>query len=278
MRNGLEGDDVIAGGVGADDLEGGAGIDTLDYGASAAGVSVLLRGGDAFGGGDAQGDTIIGFENITGSAFNDVLVGDDGANALRGGGGNDQLTGGKGADVLDGSAGVDTARYDGSPQGVFVDMFNPIANGGDAAGDTLVSIENLTGSAFLDRLVGDGHANVLLGNGSVDALLGHGGERRLLALGKVSDTAATPNGNRHLSAWRPLPRHQTPAGSQRQPAGPSCRWRRSGSGRALPGPHGQPAEHASGRFSEGFSLRRAHRPLCAEPRPLTCSPPSGARR
>ena len=100
-------------------------------------------------------------------------------------------------------------------------------------------------------------------------------QRRLLALGKVSDTAATPNGNRHLSAWRPLPRHQTPAGSQRQPAGPSCRWRRSGSGRALPGPHGQPAEHASGQFSEGFSLRRAHRPLCAEPPPMTYSPPSG---
>ena len=33
----------------------------------------------------------------------------------------------------------------------------------------------------------------------------------------------------------------------------------------VPGPSGQPAEHASGRFSED-SLRRAHRPLGAEPR------------
>ena len=44
------------------------------------------------------------------------------------------------------------------------------AGGGDAQGDALISIENLTGSAFNDTLEGDAGNNVLTGGSGVDLL------------------------------------------------------------------------------------------------------------
>ena len=49
----------------------------------------------------AGNDTLTGFENLTGSAFNDKLTGSSLANVLRGGAGNDILAGGAGADTFD---------------------------------------------------------------------------------------------------------------------------------------------------------------------------------
>src|SRR5437762_989821 len=91
------GDDTIEGGAGGDTLTGGAGTDTLVYSSSNAAVTVNLAT-NAASGGDAAGDVISGFENLTGSAFNDVLTGTSGVNVLDGGTGNDTITGGAGAD------------------------------------------------------------------------------------------------------------------------------------------------------------------------------------
>jgi Ca2+-binding RTX toxin-like protein len=49
----------------------------------------------------AGSDTLTGFENLTGSAFNDRLTGSTSANILHGGAGNDILAGGAGADTFD---------------------------------------------------------------------------------------------------------------------------------------------------------------------------------
>jgi len=57
--------------------------------------------------GDAAGDSYRGIENLTGSAYGDLLMGDGGANTILGGGGNDQLNGQAGDDVLNGGAGID---------------------------------------------------------------------------------------------------------------------------------------------------------------------------
>lgn len=108
------GDDVIQGGHGADDLYGEAGIDTLSYANSSAGVTVNLDTG-AVSGGDAFLDYISGFENVTGSAYDDVLIGTDGIsfsneiadNVMRGGRGNDQIDGRDGNDTIDGERGDD---------------------------------------------------------------------------------------------------------------------------------------------------------------------------
>ncbi|MCH8038703.1 MAG: hypothetical protein IIC53_16505, partial [Proteobacteria bacterium] len=168
---GLDGDDLLDGGIGDDILHGGAGADVLDGGegsdwaswaGSPEGVSIDLAAGTASGG-DADGDTLISIENLEGSDFADTLSGDDGANVLSGGIGDDTLHGGAGADVLDGGEGSDWASWAGSPVGVSIDLAAGTASGGDAGGDTLISIENLEGTDFADTLTGDAGANQIKG-------------------------------------------------------------------------------------------------------------------
>lgn len=172
------GDDTLDGGPGADLLQGQGGADRARYAGSAAGVTVRLWDGTGRGG-HAEGDRLLGIENVEGSDHADVLVGDAGANLLMGGdgadalwgnAGDDTLSGGAGADLLDGQGGLDWACYATSAQGVTVRLWAGDGVGGDAAGDTLRGIENLQGSAFADRLVGDAGANRLLGGAGDDEI------------------------------------------------------------------------------------------------------------
>ena len=80
-------------------IDGGSGNDTVDFSGSTAGVSVDLRVAlkPVPGlGGYAQGDLISGVENVVGSDFADMLIGDEGDNRLDGGAGDDLLNGGGG--------------------------------------------------------------------------------------------------------------------------------------------------------------------------------------
>jgi Ca2+-binding RTX toxin-like protein len=187
VLTGGDGDDMLAGRGDADQLIGGAGIDTADYSVSAAGVTVDLGAGTGSGG-DAEGDVLSGIENVTGSAHADTLRGSAAANRLDGGAGDDTLTGLGGADVLVGGAGVDTADYSASAAGVTVDLSTGQGTGGDAQGDVLADIENITGSALADRLTGAAAANVLAGGNGDDILAGLGGADRLIG-GAGIDTA-----------------------------------------------------------------------------------------
>ncbi|MGM4879863.1 calcium-binding protein [Rhizobium leguminosarum] len=103
---GLGGSDVLKGGAGADVLDGGTGNDTASYaGSDAVNVDLATK---AASGGQATGDKIAGIENLTGSSYNDVLIGGNGGgNVLTGGAGADKLDGGAGNDVLIGGAGKD---------------------------------------------------------------------------------------------------------------------------------------------------------------------------
>ncbi|WP_052120677.1 beta strand repeat-containing protein [Inquilinus limosus] len=181
------GNDVLTGGAGADQIFGGAGTDTANYSASAAGVTVDLFTGSGTGG-DAQGDTLQDIENVNGSAFADHLYGNGNANVLNGGDGDDTLRGGDGADTLNGGAGSDFANYQGSEQGVTVNLLAGTASGGFAQADVLTSIENLYGSSHDDQLTGDNGRNIIggelgndtiVGNGGDDALSGEGGDDNL---------------------------------------------------------------------------------------------------
>ena len=162
-------DNILRGGAGADTLIGLGGNDTISYASSALGVSVVLPDSGAvqlaatFNGvanGDAAGDIVNSdIENISGSNFNDFLRGNSAANILSGGIGDDILRGAGGADILIGGDGTDTADYSTSAAAVTVNLSTGVNSGGDAAGDTLSSIENVTGSAGSDNLTGNSGAN-----------------------------------------------------------------------------------------------------------------------
>ncbi|KLN58998.1 hypothetical protein WH96_20130, partial [Kiloniella spongiae] len=176
-------DNILEGGAGADTLAGGKGDDTLSYDSSNAGVTVDLETG-AVSGGDAEGDTISGFEKVLGSRHGDnltaresgsTLFGQDGDDILTGQSGDDYLLGGTGADTIDGGAGVDTVSYEGSEDAVTVNLATGTATGGDAEGDTVSNIENIHGSYEDDTLIGDAGDNIINGDLGADVIDGGAG-------------------------------------------------------------------------------------------------------
>ena len=117
------------------------------------------------------------FKPDWGMAGDDTLEGSPGddTNGLAG---NDTLIGGAGADALDGGTDTDTASYEESSAAVTVSLVAGATNtGGDAEGDTLSNIENLTGSAHDDSLTGNDFGNDLSGGAGADTLNGGAGRR-----------------------------------------------------------------------------------------------------
>ncbi|MFD3191866.1 calcium-binding protein [Sedimentitalea sp. HM32M-2] len=105
---GGDGNDVLIGGAGGDRLVGGAGVDRVDYSTSEAGIDIVLDNGNRRGdGGDAAGDRLGSIEDVTGSAFGDIVRGSNAANRIETDAGNDVVGGLGGDDVLDGGAGND---------------------------------------------------------------------------------------------------------------------------------------------------------------------------
>ena len=186
ILDGGVGNDLLEGGLGDDTLRGGSGSDTAIYTSASGGITLDLDILTAQATGGAGTDTISGIENILGSAFADTLsgnassnrlVGDAGNDTLNGLAGDDLLQGGAGNDILDGGDGSDTVSYADASAGVVVGV--SVVGGqvtGGAGTDTLVSIENIVGSAFSDSLVGDGGVNWLVGDLGNDSLDGAAGD------------------------------------------------------------------------------------------------------
>jgi Ca2+-binding RTX toxin-like protein len=114
----------------------------VNYSASTAGITVNLITGTGSAGGDAQGDILSGIENIVGSGFSDTITGSAAVN------------------VIDGGAGTDTLSYAGSAAAVTVNLSTGTGSGGNADGDIISGIENVTGSDHNDTLIGDAGVNV----------------------------------------------------------------------------------------------------------------------
>jgi Ca2+-binding RTX toxin-like protein len=109
----------------------------------------------------------------------DLLFGRGGNDTLAGQAGDDFLVGGAGADTLLGGSGIDTASYFDATSGVEVTLAQGHGFGGDAQGDILAFIENLSGSSWNDILTGNGLVNRLYGNGGDDFIDGGAGNDEL---------------------------------------------------------------------------------------------------
>ena len=117
-------------------------------------------------------------------------------NVLIGNSGNNVLIGGAGADTLDGRGGTDTASYIASASGVDVSLATGLGAGGDAQGDTLSNIENLTGSNFDDTLEGNSLNNVLVGGLGTDTVSYANACPAPMGLGSPSTSPSPPHRTR----------------------------------------------------------------------------------
>lgn len=157
------GDNMLRGGAGNDTLDGGPGTDWADYRNATGSVEADLSQSEATG---ADGtDLLISIENVRGSDYNDLLIGDAGDNWLRGRGGNDMIDGGEGSDWAD---------YRDAGGSVYVDLYNGTTSGSSGS-DILISIENLRGGNSDDVLSGDDFDNRLVGLAGNDNLNGNSG-------------------------------------------------------------------------------------------------------
>jgi len=145
---------------------------------------------------DGKFSSAAGLVNNIGIAFGTVIetaITGAGADTIAGNAADNMLDGGAGADTFDGRGGSDTVTYERSTAAVDIDLGRQETrrpSGGDAQGDVLVSIENLIGSNFNDRLVGltvaggsdlDGLGgdDILFGGDDTDVLRGGQGADRL---------------------------------------------------------------------------------------------------
>lgn len=158
--------DRLQGDLGNDTLDGAAGADTVDGG----------LGDDTLNGGDGN-DALLGGDG------NDTLNGGADNDSADGGIGNDMFKGGIGADGYIGGDGQDTVDYRASDAAIALDFVTSFFSGGHAQGDTLSSIENVTGSVFADSISGGDAFNTFRGAGGADFLLGNNGRDTLLGEG-----------------------------------------------------------------------------------------------
>jgi len=229
----------VQGGVGVDMLAGGAGNDTISYETASStasipgvlvpiatpnvtGVTVDLRVTTVQDTINAGRDLLSGFENVTGSAFDDTLTGDANANVLSGLAGNDVLSGdagddtlagGAGNDRIDGGLGINTASYatagslaavagTATPGVTGVTVNLGIVGQQDTVNDgldTLVGISNLIGSTFADTLIGDNAANRIdggLGNDNLD-----GGQGNDTLVGGLGNDILNGNGGTDQASY-----------------------------------------------------------------------------
>lgn len=164
------GSDLLRSGGGEDLLDGGDGPDIVSYNLSPLPVEADLSRGEALTLGLGH-DTLVDIEHLVGSKYDDTIIGNDEDNLIVGNGGND---------VLDGGAGVDEVAFFDSREPVVVDLGAGVADAGEWGSDTLLNFENVSGSAYRDRLLGDDGQNAIWGGSGADSIVGLAGDDVLI--------------------------------------------------------------------------------------------------
>lgn len=210
------GDDYLSIGIG-DYADGGEGFDklSLSLGGAKEGVS-LTTFGITSGSWTFAGTTVLNVEalvSLTGSAFDDSFViatqdynvdidGGDGNDLVEsrgssvyfeGGAGDDTLLSGIAGDYFDGGEGSDTISYFNYAVAVTVDL----STGTGAGGDSLISVENVRGSAYADTITGNLADNVIFGFGGDDVIYSGAGNDSVFG-GGGNDELVTGSGIDYL--------------------------------------------------------------------------------
>ncbi|MBT9316459.1 choice-of-anchor L domain-containing protein [Leptothoe spongobia] len=202
--SGGDGNDTLIGGAGADQLDGGNGLDWADYSESSSAVTVNLATGIGSGG-DAEGDNLLiktsgqsTIENLQGSDFGDVLVGDAGDNEIAPGlsrftvdkvDGGESASGGEDSDRLI----IDYSRRD-IGNGIIGGIDEDATESGSlsrtigSSGAILDSVEfsnienfHIIGTTKGDTIYAGAGNDYLLPGGGDDVIYGGFGSNRILA-------------------------------------------------------------------------------------------------
>lgn len=205
---GHEDDDVLKGGIGQDYLNGGDGFDLADYSSASTGITLSLSGRVDEDGDGLDDDWLTNVEAARGSAFNDFMAGDYGANTFYGGlgddiinglAGDDVLYGEDGSDSVDGGDGNDTLYGGAGDDLLYGRLGNDLIYGEDDA-DRLFGHEGqdtLDGGTGDDYINGGGDADILSGGAENDSLYGESGDDTLFG-GSGDDLLNGGTGNDFL--------------------------------------------------------------------------------
>ena len=153
---------------------------TLDDGDNTLDASGFTRGGLTINAGGGNDD-------ITGTAFDDVIDGGDGNDTIRGGQGDDNISGGDGNDLIAANSGNDTANGGAGADRIF---------GGSGK-------DELDGGADDDKVSGQGSDDIIRGGTGNDQLFGSTGDdvfdggdgNDSINAGSGNDTARGGEGN-----------------------------------------------------------------------------------
>ncbi len=166
------GNDTIEAGGGHDYFESGAGDDVLDgqdgkfdfasFSTSPGPMTIDIGAGTATGDGS---DTLRGAEIVSGTDFNDTLVGSEGRDILYPLGGDD---------TMDGRGDFDSLAYESARGPITANVAEGTATG--EGNDTFTNMEAILGGPHDDVLIGSERTEDLVGHGGNDQLNGAGGE------------------------------------------------------------------------------------------------------
>jgi Ca2+-binding RTX toxin-like protein len=177
ILTGNTGSNALNGGTGADTLTGGDGGDT--YYVDNAGDKVIETNAVASTGGIDRVDSYLSAYTLDANVENGRIL-SSGTASLTGNSLNNLLYAGAGSNVLDGATGTDTVSYLHATAGVKASLAIIAAQvTGGSGSDTLLNIENLSGSNYADTLIGSTGNNVLSGGAGSDILIGGLGADKL---------------------------------------------------------------------------------------------------
>ncbi len=199
--NGSSGNDSFSGFSGGDTFDGNGGSDTLSYefdevfGAKA-GIDVDLTLGTVLNGYGAT-DALSEIENIVGTSFADILLGDTNDNSFDGRGGADIMTGGDGNDTYFVDNALDQVVEDGTGTADVIRSsidFNLAVSGDNVENLVLDGKGNIngTGNGLANSIIGNSGNNIINGGTGADKMDGGAGNDTFfvdVAGDTVSDSA-----------------------------------------------------------------------------------------